>query len=139
MGLSKISMVEEIVAITEEMMPILKEAGIEDKQLEFRNLTVENIEKIKIDFIRPALKWMLEIKDNEYKEVKKVYKLLSPEMWERYKKWEVFEDCREVILLKAACKKLSSAFRSQKRPNFFKKSKLNGQIKQSGKQHKKAK
>lgn len=139
MGLSKLAMFEEINATTDEMMPILKEAGVEDKYLEFRHLTPEDIEKLRVDFIRPALKWILEIKDNQHAEVKKVYKLLAPEIWERYKKWEVFEDCREVILLKAACTNLLKAFRSQKRPNFFKKSKLNGQIKKSGKQHKESK
>lgn len=63
---------------------------------------VEAAETTHLDVIREAYNWVHDVFTNEYAKVLSVRKLLSEELWERYKKWGGFEEHRESKMLNEA-------------------------------------
>lgn len=117
-----------------EMADILEESGIKFEDITPYDRHPDDWDKITLELIKPGHKWILGIKDGIYRDVLKIYELLSKETWERYKKWEVFSETREMILLQEVLIKFKKAFTSRKRPDLFKKGKFDAAIKKREKQ-----
>lgn len=95
-----------------EMRTILLVAGVPKKQINMRCCA------FKINTCNKAFDWLHELyMSPEYAAVVKVYKLLSPEIWTRYKVLGI-EDLAEQVLLANAGKALWRRWRRQ-RPSMF--------------------
>lgn len=114
-------MLAEMNTMGLEIMKLLKEEGtkIRDNHL----VVPEDSNELRADFIRPAYKWIAEIYQNEYAKARRVKGLLSDELWKRYREWGGYEDHREMVLLRKACNALRASLVSQKRPDFYKRTK----------------
>ena len=90
---------------------------------------LDELEILHATFIRDGFKWIQKIYQEEFLKFNNVWKLVPPEQWARYKMMPDMDDLREVIMLKEATFALRTKLVSRDRPDFFKKGKLNGQIK----------
>lgn len=123
MARSKASMLEEIRLKGGAIMSLLME---EDVKIKPEHLLIpKDAIDFKMDFIRPAHAWVVDVFRMEYIEVRRIKKMQPEEMWTRYKSWGGFEEHREVTLLNTALSDLRCRLVSRKRPDFFKKSKRN--------------
>lgn len=121
MAHSKAYMLAEMNVMGNEIMTLLLK---EETKIRKNHLIVpEGSEELRADFIRPAYKWLANIYHNEYAKARRVRGLLSDELWARYKSWGGFDEHREVVLLRKACNDLRTALVSQKRPDFYKRTK----------------
>jgi hypothetical protein len=77
----------------------------------------------KMPFVQEGHHWVTEIYNKEYVEVLRIKKMQPEAVWQRYKRWGVFDEHREVILLRKAINVLRTAVVARSRPDFFKKSK----------------
>jgi hypothetical protein len=122
--LSTENMVSDMMRLLDEMEPMFMEAGIPDDYL----MVTPEMQYIESTLIVEAHGWIHKIYLNEYRKLKRVYDLLSPEMWERYRTWEDFGDHREVVLFNEAATLLKKTVVTNERPVIFKKSKVRGLI-----------
>lgn len=110
-----------------EMSKLIQKSGIPDNYLR----VPKDSEKLKASFVDEGYKWLEDIYNTVFKEATKVWALLPELLWVRYFAWGYFEDHREMIMLKAALLKLSTAIKRKSRPDFFKKGKINAAIKKA--------
>ena len=125
--MKKQEMIDRMYEIEGAMRPALTRSRV--------NPTVGVVPKVATSapapVVREAYRWLVRIFDTEYKAYAQIRMLLPEEIWDRYDCWGDFDDHREVILLKKAGVALRAAIVSQKRPDFFKKGKLDDIIKKS--------
>jgi hypothetical protein len=119
-GKNKEAMIVEIEMMLKEMLPEFEKSKI-------KLFYHEKSPLFYADIIYPAHKWLTKIYNTTFQDLKKVKKLLPASQWERYEKWQVFEACKEVKLLKIARAKLRKSV--QGRPDLFKKSVIEKEVK----------
>jgi len=124
MSKTKISMVEDMRITLTEMSEIFEWADIEAALA-----APSRAEELKVGFIRSGYKWLYDIVYPAFKEVMEIWKLLPREQWERYKRWGEFNEHRESRLLDERLLRLRKIVRAKTRPDFFKRGKINAQIK----------
>jgi hypothetical protein len=84
----------------------------------------------RVEFIRPAFYWIEEVYSTEYTGYKRIRDLCTEEIWSRYFLWAPdFDDHREMVLLRKAASGLRKRVVARSRPDFFKKGKINEQVK----------
>ena len=93
----------------------------------------EGVEHLNDKWVEDAFNWLTTIYNGVYQDWLEVRKLLSEEQWKRYELWGGFERHREVKMLKKESIKVRTAIISRKRPNFFKKGKVNAAVKKGKK------
>ena len=121
MAHSKAYMLAEMNIMGIEIMSLLTQ---EEMKIRENHLEVpDGSDELRADFIRPAYHWIAEIYHSEYAKARRIRGLLTDELWKRYKSWGGFDEHREVILLRKACSNLRDVLVSQKRPDFYKKTK----------------
>ena len=121
---TKVGMLEYIRKHVEIMQPLLTETGLPDDYL---TLPPE-CDDFKIDWIRPATKWIKTIYMGPYNAAACIKCLLPKEIWDRYKNWGDFDEHRESVLLREKLVILKKACRAKDRPDIFKKGKRDGEI-----------
>jgi len=128
-ALSKVKMLDEINLInaTMQMHLVKAKAAI---------VLPDNPETLKNPYIQEGYKWIMEIFHNEYKAVCQIRSQQSEAIWERYEKWEGFDDHAEVVIYKRELSKLRKAIVSRKRPTLFKKGAIDGVRKRIEKENK---
>ncbi len=84
----------------------------------------EDIIEVHNEYIIAGEKWLATIEIKEYRELRKTWKLRTPEVWANYDALGGFEDHAEVKLLRTAKHNFRRAITSQKRPDLFKKTKV---------------
>ena len=120
--MNRVEMIAEMDSILNEMEPMILKVNV-------KLIIVEGSEKLDINFIREGLKWLQNIHKSVYEKLMTVRALLTPEMWKRYEVWDCFENHRESIMLKEALAEFRKEIVSRNKPNFWKRSKVNEQIK----------
>lgn len=118
--LSTKEMILEINDFNIQMEPLLIEAGVADEYL----LLPNGVEHIDSKYLTDGYEWISQIYNSVWRNAHNIKRLLSDEMWERYKQWEDFEDAREVVLLKEALTNLKKQVVNTSRPVLFKKSRI---------------
>jgi len=120
--MTKLEMVEKMRITIVEMSEILNRANVE--------LDVPSrSEELKTEYISDGYKWIYQIIVPKFLDVMEIWKLLPKELWERYDKWGVFEEHREVVLLEERMVTFKKYLKDKQRPDFFKRSKINAKIK----------
>ena len=125
MGYSKEYMLNSMALHIEEMTDALKYAKIKEGHLAISEKALQ----LPVTMIREACHWIENLFQCEFHGYKKVRKLCTEEIWERYLSWEDFADHREVVLLRKAIFLLRKAVVSRQRPDFFKKGKVDAALK----------
>lgn len=120
MGYRKVDMLAKIQRISAELAETFDREGIKVKPLYYT--VAEDADK-HIARVREAHQWMSDIEAFELLEVRKIYGLLKPEIWARYRSWGGFEEHREMKMLSAALAALRTKVISRQRPDFFKRPK----------------
>jgi len=101
-----------IESLLSKMRDILLVANVPGHQINMRSCA------FKIDTCTRAFDWLHDLYLSlEYEGIVKVYRLLPPEIWTRYKTLGI-DGLAEQILLEKAAKKLLKRWRKQ-RPNMF--------------------
>ena len=124
MSKSKEGMVTDMKTMLLQMGLEFAEAKISESRL----IIHPEYAMLKISMIREAYKWIKEIYDTQYTDVRVIRRLLPAEIWVRYRNWGGFADHRECVMLHDAHVKLRKAI-YKNRPAFFKKGIVNGLIK----------
>lgn len=120
--MSKVEILKDLRRMLVEMRPILVEAGI---NLEHYELPEDDeIEHLYPEIFTTAFNWLLDIRGNQYAKILGIKELLPEEIWERYKKWEGFEEHREVVMLNTALRVLKAHMAIHNRPDLFCKTKV---------------
>ena len=122
---------EIIATMLDDMMPIIKEAEVEDRVIDFHNQIDLSI--FDGDTLQQAYEWLNSIYYSEYQKCRKTKRLLPDHLWERYKSWGDFEGHQEVMELKHNLESLRKRFNRNDRPNLFKRTFRNGCIKKQEK------
>ena len=79
-------------------------------------------------YLDDGKKWLKTIFEYWQKEIYPIWRLLTPEIWARYKRWKCFDDHRECMMLQAKLPAFKKLIKSEKRAMLFKKGKINGVI-----------
>lgn len=108
-----------------EMSLLIQKSGVPKDYL----TVPKESEKLRAAFVDDGLKWLESIYDMEFRNAYRIRALLPEELWDRYEKWGDFGEHREVKLLNESLAILKKAIRRKSRPDFFKKGKINEQIK----------
>lgn len=132
MGRSKIELVDEMRDMLIEMQPLIAKSGVPRGRL----VIPEHVEFVKIDLLRPACEWMHMIYDTVWEAARRARALCTEEVWDRMEKWDDFHDHREAVILRNALKGLRKECINRNRPEFWRKSKINGTIKKARKNSK---
>jgi len=121
MGISKAFMLEQMAVLGKQMVEQLltEDADIKPTYLDLP----EDPDHFKMEFVKAGYAWILQVHTAQYAEVRRIWKMQTPEMWKRYKSWGVFDEHREVVLLRKAINDLRAAIVSRSRADFYKKSK----------------
>jgi hypothetical protein len=126
MALSNQVMLDEIKSHLKRIIPGAIAANV-DPNIYCFYPDVENLDKrLSTVFIRPAFIFVQTFCETTISRFEEVKALLPDEIWERYHKWgiENFTDCREVKMLNEVLRAIRRELKSEKRPDFFKKSLL---------------
>lgn len=89
----------------------------------------EDIHRLHVTFIREGYRWLKDVYEKEFAAFHKVWKLIPPKQWHTYIMMGDMDDLQEMILMKKVKFNLRAEVVGRNRPDFFKKGKLNGQIK----------
>jgi len=126
--MKKLDIIVELETMGTAIMELLIREGA---VIKLKHLEVpENADHYKAEFLRDAHTWLEDVTKTQYAAARRIYAMQTPEMWARYKNWGIFDEHREVILLRKATNELRARVVSRARPDFFKKSK------RDSKQHK---
>ena len=136
MGRSKVEIVDKMRDLLIEMRPLITKSGVPHGRLV---IPQDASELVKIDLLRPALEWLVDIHNLEWEAARKARALCTEEVWDRMEKWDDFHDHREAIILRNALKGLRKECVNRNRPVFWRKSKINGIIKKARKNSKTSK
>lgn len=117
MAYSKKYMLDEIARRLEDMLPAFRRSGI-------RLLSIpEKADELPADKIREAYYWVEDVHASEFLGYQRIRRLLTEDQWSRYELWDDFAEHREVVLLREQAAKLKKRA-GRKKPDFFKKSKV---------------
>lgn len=86
--------------------------------------TEEALQDVPMEHVREGYNWLKSIYETEFKSVIAIRKLLSEETWDRYESWGGFDEHREVVLLNERFAVLKKAMAMSRRPDIFKKTKV---------------
>jgi hypothetical protein len=127
MAKSKHDMLTQMRLMCTSLTKFHEQLKIKEDTFELPKL--ELLEPLHVNFIREGFKWIQKIYQEEFLKFNNVWKLVPPEQWARYRYMPDVDDLREVVMLKEATHKLRTKLVSRDRPDFFKKGKLNGEVK----------
>lgn len=103
------SMLDEISKLHSDMRELTIAAGV--KIDNYNNLASEISETTPIEVKNIVLEFLIELIKNEYKEMLDIWNLLKPDIWERYKTFNI-TGLREQILLDDAKSRLRKKWRA---------------------------
>ena len=117
MKTDKEQMIEEIRFYSQAMRTNFVQVKLTQTHLDHYVLNMAN--GLPFDLVEEAYVWIKGIFDAEYATILKIKKLLSEEMWERYRVWGGFEDHRESVMLREAHEAFRAKLVSKLRPAYF--------------------
>lgn len=120
--MKKIELISAMSSMLFQMKPMILKSGFA-KTIELGG-DHDDLEEVHMDHVREGYKWLLAIYEDKYKAVMKIRKLLPEETWDRYERWGDFDEHREVVLLRERLAVLKKAMAMSKRPDIFKKTKV---------------
>ncbi len=102
----------QLQRLLNEMQPLLKIAGVPDKQINIRTAAP------KIDTLHKAFDWLHDLKlSYQWETLEKAWAMLPEEVWKRYKAFEL-EGLAEQKILESAQKALLALWKTN-RPKIF--------------------
>lgn len=111
-----------------QLKPFWIEAGLRKDYLKIP----AKIELLDSEIINEAYNWLEKIAQIHLKNLIYIHGLCSDKVWERYKKWETFDDHLEVQMRKNAIKNLKKILiKKQHKPILFIKKECNAAIKKA--------
>lgn len=128
--MKKVEMISAMAVMLFQMKPMILKSGFA-KTVELGG-SQEDLAEVHMDHVREGYKWLLTVYETEYKSVMEIRKLLPEETWDRYERWGGFDEHREVVLLKERLAVLKKAMTMSKRPNIFKKTKVEKWLRVTG-------
>jgi len=123
--MDRLQKVERMRVMLLEMSLLIQKSGVSGDYL----TVPKDSEKLRAAFVDDGLKWLEDLHKKEFRDAQRIRALLPEELWTRYENWGDFTEHREVQLLNEALATLKKAIRRKSRPDFFKKGKINGELK----------
>jgi hypothetical protein len=103
----------QLISLLEDMRPTMKRCGIDNKFIVF-----SKCDKLPGYAVEDALIWIQDLYKGPYAACQQIRRLLSEDLWDKYKLWGEFDEHRECILyserlaiFKAACKQRPLIFK----------------------------
>jgi len=130
--MTKHEMVNHMEYYLRKMKKLLEKSGVPEDYLE---IPLEAY-SLKADFIRPGFNWLLHIFNNAFREADRIWSnnFMTEDVWARMEARGETE-MEEVVEFRKALIVLRMTVRTNKRPDFFKKGKMERAIKNAS--HKK--
>ncbi len=114
---SKASLITDMIGYQCVLVVVIKDAHLKEGCLDLH----KDVADLPHTVLKQGHDWLRDLVRINYTAIMNIRSLLPAEIWERYEKWEDFEDHREVKLLKQAYEVFRKKVNHKDRPILFKK------------------